>query len=363
MAILDNTSLAYMNKRNRGNPVLNQYFATSGNQLTPEALQGMVQGELDARYANQQQQKELQLRREQLEYQKQSDQRTYDMQRDAIKSARNMGIISNLVGAGTAIAGNWDKIKDTTVGRGISSVGGALETGAGAIGDVLKSGYNTLTGAPTSSKLAPMPSGALNTEGLLSYPQETGPKLNPGNMNFSIAGDGRPPLPTSLNLEKNPMMQYYGDQLGAVGSQGSLKQSVFGQKNASPSQPIIAQKTPDTVMAIENLSPVETPATVATQQPYTSLESAGRGEIKKNMEGFKDMSVLGNKSIWDNSIGKYWDNFNHNTRVQQEQNTQKLAKINSILQSGKVPDMNLLDKEFPMAGTGVFGITKRIRGM
>lgn len=342
MAILDNTSLAYMNKRNKGNPVLNQYFATSGNQLTPEALQGMVQGELDARYANQQQQKELQLRREQLEYQKMSDQRTYDMQSDAIKSARNMGIVSNLVGAGTAIAGNWDKIKDTTVGRGLSSVGGAIESGVGAVGTGLQNAY--YSGKEALGYSTPRQDELIQRQQLASeMPAPSGWD--------KMAGD-----------ITGPQFDYSTPAVQPMGP-GSIKQSVFGQKNASPSQPIIAQKTPDTVMAIENLSPVKTPATVATQQPYTSLESAGRGEIKKNMEGFKDMSVLGNKSIWDNSIGKYWDNFNHNTRVQQDQNTQKLAKINSLLQSGKIPDMKLLDKEFPMAGTGVFGITKRIRGM
>lgn len=340
MAILDNTSLAYMNKRNKGNPVLNQYFATSGNQLTPEALQGMVQGELDARYANQQQQKELQLRREQLEYQKMSDQRTYDMQSDAIKSARNMGIVSNLVGAGTAIAGNWDKIKDTTVGRGLSSVGGAIESGVGAVGTGLQNAY--YSGKEALGYSTPRQDELIQRQQLASeMPAQSGWD--------KMAGD-----------ITGPQFDYSTPAVQPMGP-GSIKQSVFGQKNASPSQPIIAQKTPDTVMAIENLSPVTpgAPTTAAINTPYTNIKQAEAAEGKE----FWDISPITN--AWNKTVGKEGIGGQFGTwldatgKFQDTQNAQFLAEVNQARKAGKTPDYAGLRKKYPKSGTGAYGFVRR----
>lgn len=327
MAILDNTSLAYMNKRNKGNPVLNQYFATSGNQLTPEALQGMVQGELDARYANQQQQKELQLRREQLEYQKMSDQRNYEAGQDAIKSARNMGIVSNLVGAGTAIAGNWDKIKDTTVGRGLSSVGGVLESGVSAVGSGLNRAYEG--GKELLGFQKPLSPEYIQQQQLAAeMPGKTGWDAMAGDMTGPTFDYSRPAAP-----------------------QGSIQQSVFNKgasRGASPGGVIPTAPKQGTA-----------PTTVATNAPYANIKEAEAAQGRE----FWDISPITN--AWDKTLGKEGIGGQLGTwldatgKFQNDQNAQYLAEVNKARAAGIKPDYAGLRKKYPKSGTGVYGFVRR----
>ena len=376
MAILDNTSLTYMNKRNKGNPVLNQYFATSGNQLTPEALQGMVQGELDARYANQQQQKELQLRREALEYQKSADQRNYESQQDAIKSARNMGIVSNLVGAGTALAGNWDKIKDTTVGRGLSSIGGALETGIGAIGDTVKSGYNSLmgndvaNGQPLVDKL-PSTNLMNNYPGYMppagtslfnNYPGYKAPDTN----QFSFAPTlGSTAIAAGLTPTKT----------GNDGAPITTTPTALVQKAVAPAGVKKAAKAPAAINTNVVAAPAA-PTAASVKSPYKTVAEAEFAERNQDMyarlAAEKARQVANtqalNKTVggaWDATMGKNgiggqlskW--YDATGQIQNQQNAQFLAEVNQARQAGKVPDYAALRVKYPKSGTGAYGFVRR----
>ena len=133
-----NGTIQYRNKRNRITPWLNQYYATSGNVPSENALNEIIQAELAQSYQDRMRQQSLALQREQLDAQKKAWSDARDDRSDARDDRQEQMLWGGLGQLGTAAIGAlgkeglgdiWDWSSEK-VGQGADYVKGALGFGA-----------------------------------------------------------------------------------------------------------------------------------------------------------------------------------------------------------------------------------------